>query len=520
MPTNYAPRPFGGPVPYTITNPTYIITVGGEPRFVEAGSLHIAGSIGRRSEASFAVKTDAPTYFLEDTQVAIRDTSNNLVFTGYLAAPKYKKPGFEKILEHSLSAVDKHRLADKRRVAATFTNFTGAYIAQWLLDNILEAEGVTRGQIYDGSTCSDQLICSDTLYASEAVGTIPSAIFAYCKVSEALDAIVKAISSSGVPYYWQIDQYGKLWVVPYDAVVNSTIIDGSQIDEVGSPPTVTRTNPSYRNTQIVLSGTAETVQQTETRKGDSNNQSWTMSYALSRVPTVTVNSTSKTVGIRGVDSGKDFYWSKGEFEITQDSAGVKLTSTDTLQVVYIGQYPSVVIASNSAQIASDAAIDGSTGIVEEVESDSTLVSLDAELNTASALLTRYAVQSPIVLEFSTMQAGFAQGQLVTIDLPDYGINNTQMLIEDISASDSDGLNIWYRIKAVSGPSDQSWVEFFGNLVKTNQQANSINLGTSTIVTIVQQFSAGMTISASFTPVATACPIVGNSTICSDSLIVC
>lgn len=512
----YALRAFGAPVWYSDDGCPFVL-IGGQAYSSQAGSLSIDSAIGRRSTASLTVRTDAPTYFPEDSQISIYDGNTTLIFSGYLTAPQYGKPGFQKVLYHQLTACDKHRLADKRRVSASFVGFTGAYIARWLVDNILVQEGIAIGNIYDGSTCSDTLICSDTLLCSEAVGVIDSIAFDYCTVSEAYDAVVKGISSSGVPYYWQINYNSTLDLVPYDAIINSTVIDGSLIDQVYNPPIVTRANPVYRNTQIIKGGTAETVLQNETRIGDGNTQSWPMRYAISQVPTITVNSIAKTVGIRGIDTGKNFYWSKGQFEITQDSAGTKLTSSDTLAVAYIGLYNNVAIVADSAQIALEASIDGSSGIVEEVE-DLPLTSLSSQLDVAGARLTRYAVQSPPAFEFSTLQTGFVQGQFMPVNIPDLSLN-VQMLIESVNASDSaDGFNIWYRIKAISGPSDTTWQAFWGEITKTDQ--NSQSSATTTITTISQSFSLGISIAVSFAPVVNACPIVGNSTLCGNSLFVC
>src|SRR5258708_32079543 len=107
-----------------------------------------------------------------------------------------------------------------------------------------------------------------------------------------------------------------------------------------------------------------------------------MYFDISTVPTVSVNTGGgyvvKTGGIKGVDTGKDWYWQKGSPLISQDSAGTKLRGSpnnDLLQVVYVGQYPTVIVSSNHAQITYEAGFDVTTGIVEEGEKDNTITSL-------------------------------------------------------------------------------------------------------------------------------------------------
>lgn len=501
----YALRAFGGPVIYS-DDSSYIVLIGGSPVFVQAGTLSIQRSIARRSQASFTVHTDTATHFQQYQQVAIYDKNTNLIFTGYITTPKEQKPGFQNSLVHSITCIDQHFLADKRRITASYTNKTCGYIVQDIVTNILSQEGVTIGQIYDGPTPSPMLYPSPTLYPGGNVGLIPLVTFTYAKVSDALDALATQASAAGVPYYWMIDEQKRFYFVPYTWTANANVVDGSLIDHKYNPPSVTRANPTYRNTQYIVGGTQQTLTQTEVRKGDGSTTAWPMSYALAQTPTITVNGSSKSIGIKGVDSGKDFYWAAGDPIIAQDSGGVKLTSSDTLQVVYIGEYPSTAITQDNAQIAYQASIDGTSGIIEDVQTDSTQTSLSNSLSLAGQLITKYATQA-ILCEFVTQQTGFAAGQLLTVNLPMHGLNNAQMLVENVTAWDQvDNFNIWYKVQAILGPYDNNWVAFFSKLLKQQEIANNINVGVSQSVALLQSFNGTVTISLSVTPSVYACPI--------------
>src|SRR5881396_3723929 len=78
--------------------------------FVVAGSLQIDSSIGRRSQASLTVYSDANTHFQQYQQVAIYDSNNVLVFSGYITNPQEQKPGFQSSLIHTLTCADQHFL--------------------------------------------------------------------------------------------------------------------------------------------------------------------------------------------------------------------------------------------------------------------------------------------------------------------------------------------------------------------------------------------------------------------------
>lgn len=492
---------------------SYVAMVAGVPQYVIASTLNVTSSIGRRSQANFMLRTSAGSHFQQYQQVSVYDKNGVLVFSGYIVNPKEQRPGPFSLL-HTIQCTDQHFLADKRVVAAIYTNATPGFIVNDLLSTILAAEGVTVGLIYDGTAVGNlfpntTLYPSLTLYPAENVGVIPNATFVYCTVAAALDELVKVASAAGVPYYWQIDQNKQLWFVPYTSVINSTLVDGLQIDDghaSGTAPTVTRANPTYRNTQYVLGGVAQTASQTETRKGDSNITAWTMDYDLATVPTITVNASAKTVGIKGVSTGKDFYWQKGSPVITQDSGGTKLTTSDTLQVIYTGQYPSVYVDQNSAQIAYELGLDGSTGIIEAVEADSTLSSAAEGLSEASTLLTRYSVQG-LILQFSTLTPGFDQGQLITVNLPMHGIYNQQLLIESVQASDqTDGYNIWYQVNAVLGPYDTTWVQFFSRMLSQRAPADSINIGVSQSLVIAVSGTISLSPTVTGSAVVYSCPL--------------
>lgn len=475
---------------------------------VEAGSLSLEGTVGRRSQAAFNLKTADAIHIRDYQQVTIYDNSNALVFSGYITTPKEEPPGFQPTLEHTISCCDQHYLADKRVVAASFTNRTCGWIAQWLVTNILAQEGVTIGQIYDGLEPSPTLYPSSTLYPQGNVGLIPQAIFVYCTAAQALDALVQQASAAGIPYYWMIDLNKKLWFVPYTAVVNSSVIDGTRADDgrlTGTKPSCTRANPKYRNTQYVLGGVAQTVQQNETIVGDGNKRSFPMGFALASAPTIVIGGVTQTVAIKG-SSGAQWYWAQGDDVLVQDSGQAPIANGATGTVTYIGQYPSVAIAQSGGDVTARANLDGTSGIVEAVATDNTLTSVSSGLSAAGQLLTRY-VPDGVILQFATQQTGFAAGQIVTVNWSRFGLYNASMLIEDVRATDSlDGLNIWFVVTAIQGPYDNNWTFFYAELVKQNAIANSINIGVNQQLTILASFTASVSPTATLTSMVTACPL--------------
>lgn len=492
------------PVRLRLTLPAhaYTATIGGQAVLIEQGTLLLDNAVGKRSTGSFTVHLQNPTtHFQQYEEVEVFDQNGVLVYSGYITSPVETKPGFQTSLEVAITVCDQHYLADKRVIADSYENQTCGFMVNNIVINILAQEGVTVGRI-------------------DAGPVVPSAVFVYCTVAQALDEIVKAASASGAPWYWQIDQNKKIWFVSYTAIVNSTVVDGTLVEMVNNPPQVTRANPLYRNTQYLLGGVAQTSSQSKTIKGDGVTSSWPMDYDLALVPTITVNSVTKTLGIKGLDTGKDFYWAKGDPIIAQDSSATKLISTDTMVVTYTGQYPIVSLVQNGPQITAQATLDSTSGEIDEVEFDTTISDVTSGITKASNLLTRYGVNGTLA-QFTTMATGYVQGQLITVNLPWFGLNSAQMLIEEVSLSDqTDGINIWYTIKAVQGPYDTTWVDFFGNLIVSNQLANSINIGVSQSLVILVSLLGSITPTALLNPTVHACPVPSATLFPSSTLFPC
>lgn len=474
---------------------TYRVNIGGVDVQSLAGSLNFSFSVGRKSQGRCTIKTDTNTFFQQYQKILIYDQSGTLAFSGYINTPTASLNLSKKSLIWTLQCTGQDYLAKKRVVAATYTNKTCGFIVQDIMTNILASEGVTRGNIYDGLTPSTTLYPATTLYPGGNVGLIPQAVFYYCKVSDALDALVTEASASGVPYYWMIDQNKKLYFVPYTTITGPSI-DTSKIDHKNNPPKITFANQNYRNQQYVTGGVAQTSSITETRQGDGKTRTFTLSYALASAPSAfTINGVSKTLGVKGT-SGSAYYWAQGDPVITQDSGQTLLTSSDTLSATYIGQYPNTVSVVNASQQTYQATVDGTSGINEEVENDNTITSASNAISEGSNLLTRFA-QKGIQFTFTTLQSGFIPGQLCSIDFPLFDLGTTQLLIENVTIADLDGYNIWYQVVGVIGPYDVSWVQFFSKLVAQVAPASSINIGSSTQTSILQQFTATLTPTATF-----------------------
>lgn len=349
--------------------------------------------------------------------------------------------------------------------------------------------------------------------------TINGATFAYVPVSQCINEIATRSN-----YLWYIDQFKKLYYVAPGTFTGPSITqDDVELDAVA----VTRTSPLYRNREFVTNINAVTATQTESRKGDGVTRSFTMSYPLANVPTVTVNGTAKTVGIKGVNtSGFDFYWALGDPVIAQDTGGTLLISTDTFQAVYTGQYIGIIQSDDTHQQSLQAALEGgtTTGIVEDAISAPEITSVTEGFQRANGLLAKFS-QSGLQVSFKTGKTGIYPGQLITVTLSDHNINAQQLLVENIAISDSlwgpDDFQLTYTVTCIVGPTNTTWTDFFTSILnKGNGFIDSINLGSNATLTVGVPFTENWSWGETITETVYACPIVGTATVGGAAANVC
>src|SRR5690606_21763127 len=83
---------------------------------------------------------------------------------------------------------------------------------------------------------------------------------------------------------------------------------------------VKRSKDRIRNVQYIRGGREASDPRTELFVGDGTRKTFTVSLPIASVPTVTVDGIPQTVGIRGLEGDRDWYWNKEQNEVSQDDA--------------------------------------------------------------------------------------------------------------------------------------------------------------------------------------------------------
>ncbi len=298
--------------------------------------------------------------------------------------------------------------------------------------------------------------------------TFEEVIINYRSLSFVFDTLAE---KSG--FIWFIDEGKQLFFIErttYTAAPFS--VESSDIvredDEMASD--LAESNPLYRNTQYLRAGKALTTEQTETfTTQDGTIEAFALGYPVAQEPTsIKEDAAGKTIGKKGIDTGKDYYWSKGESTII---AAVPPGAGVVVEVKYFGEYDLFVLAEDSDAIDTLKALEGGTGIVETVADDPGAITRDDALNAAVAKLSRYGITGR-QFSFPVRVWGLKPGQIVTVTYSEYGLAAAELLIETLEVYDFAPNELRYLVKAIEGPTLGDWTKFFKSL--SEQEANVLD----------------------------------------------
>jgi hypothetical protein len=386
-----------------------------------------------------------------------------ILFSGTIENVVKTTDGESGIIRCAITAVDYNQLCDRYLVTKVYVGWTLGAIVRDIVTTKLAVNGVSSGGVEEGPT-------------------IEKAVFNYKTVNECFNGLADLTG-----YVWWID-YGKvLNFVSRSSRVAPVDVTGGVNAHVQNF-TAESTRQAYRNTQYVPISHNLTDARTECFLGDGQNQTFTLAYPVGQrpesvfiwVPNVSLQ--AQTIGVRGKDTGKDFYWAIDTQEISQDETASPLTPLEVLKVTYRGTYPSVLKQTLPSEIASIQSMEGGDGVYEAIDADTAIETAAAGNEYALGLLRKYG-DFPDKVSFTTSINGFQAGQVVTVNMPRFGVNDSYF-ITNVTLHDVSGMYLLYDVQAVSGEGFASWVEYYKKLagVETALLTRQYLLNDSDVVT--------------------------------------
>lgn len=437
-------------------------------------SLSINWQLNSFGTASFQMVEKAVNLssFAQSGQEVLIEEDGTRIFGGRIKRIVKQTPNDLNLTEskawfHQIEAVCFGEHLRNLLAAKVYDNELAGDIIKDLLTTFAPSEGYTTTNVQDGPN-------------------ITRAVFNYQPVLTCIEEIAELTG-----YNFYVDCNKDVHFIPRQEMTAPVTMTDAAKNHISL--LIERSHENYRNSQVIRAGRDITDNITENFAGDGDRTTFTTAYPLAEAPTITVNTVSKTVGIRGIDTGKDWYWNSDDKEITQDDGGSVLTTSDTLSITYKGFFPLIVIADDPAEIASRATIEGGSGKYEEVTDDQRINVLDLAVDRAEGLLRRHG-EILEKLSITTNSAGLRPGQLLTINLTNYGINDEYM-IDSVSGQEIEGLGFTYSVEALSAEGFGGWIEFFKKLAGTGRK---YVIRENEIVTYMRRFTDQVTLTDSLT----------------------
>jgi len=437
--------------------------------YVLANTLNINDIINDQSTVDFKIFDKESTlynYIQKGLPISIYDGNFDKIFGGFVDSVEkiHSNISGNVAMEYTIMGIDNHYLVNKRKMIKAFINERVDLAVQWIVENILEDEGITIG-----------LISTTTKTISKS--------YNYVNTKDVLDEL-----SEYAACVWFIDCNKKLYFIynetyrtPFDLILDENCVcEYVKFDSFK----VSDENPEYRNQQYLTGSTNKSVLQTKTFKGDGETTSWGVGLPIIEKPTVYINDVEKTVGLNQSKQTYEFYWTENDNTISQDSAGTKLTSSDVLKVEYYGSYPIVVKSFSTSEIIRLAAIEGSSGIVEDISTDSNYNTEADALERVNILINTYGIESKTIT-YITRNSGIEAGQLQLIQSLKYDLND-YCLITQVNKVEVE-YEMEYAITAIKGPVSDYWTKQMLKISEAKARSLQNEINTSSVLLILFTF---------------------------------
>jgi hypothetical protein len=313
---------------------------------------------------------------------------------------------------------------------------------------------------------------------SGSPGNVTIAAPVGANIGQLLDQVVSLISTTTTAWYWTTDVW-RTFILATRATTSApwNVSDGSDLFAGSTPYQQSIVYSHNQLANIVYYIGQNTLISTliTTFTGTGSATVFNTPVPLGGAPTITLNAASQTVGVLGVDTGMQWYWSQGSTAITQATGGSPLGTSDVLVVTYLAEEPAVAQAPGTSLQALQA-IEGSSAIYNY----STSVTQPIFPNDLLALCEGYAAEygePATTCQFYTLRPGLAVGQLQTIALASAGVPSGSYLIATLSMSILDNMIVW-QYTAFGGANIGNAITALVQFI--NRQQSTLGIVTPTI----------------------------------------
>jgi len=386
---------------------------------------------------------DTFSFTVEDTNGATIEPLKEIYFyddTTYIWGGVIKTVDISKVnpirAVYSVKAEDFTALIERPLIIRSYEDKTIAQIVSSLITTYFSAYGITEG--------------------TNTISTVIKLItFNY----ENGDNVMNQLKNFG-NFQWNVDKDKVLSFTLINAITSTTALT----DELSLTKNLSADN--YRNTQYAKGKKKRTIYQSEkpmTPKPDGKTREFFSTYPIAEEPLIETNVNGagwveKTIGVRGLQTDKDFYWSYNDTQVSQDDAGTVLTDAnptdDEIRISYYGLIPLLVVSKDTAEVTEHGAIE------HYIYNKHLENSIDAK-NYVMTLLDKYANDADQI-SFTIQSKIYNVGEQIPITDSLLNISG-DFLAESCQWSPRGVDSINYTYKVLDGVALGGWEEFFKNL---------------------------------------------------------
>ena len=421
---------------------------------IKRDSIRVPDELNERNQVSFILRgspSDRPAIGQEVIMYE-DNTKTTKKFAGLIDDKLETELG--DFLKWDILCVGYESILDRFRAPESYTGRAAGYILKDLVSQFVPAaEGITTTNVENGPA-------------------IEKAVFGYdWTIAKCLDKL-----SDITGYFWYVDYDKDLHfedrtknAAPFNVDDDSDIYDFS----------VHNTREEYRNQQYIRAGNGVSIEISDSFVGNGEQRTWHVRKPFAEEPVITINPgeageivlTGADIGILDIETGKKYYWNKGETHIVQDDGETLLTISDTLKITYKYLFPIRAFAQDGVEIEARKAIEGNSGIYTHVEDRKSINNSDAAEQEATGLLAKYG-EIPEKINYMTFVNGLQAGQLQTITRSNHDIDG-EYLISSVSFQpigwNNGNIQYAYNVTTLSGDYIGGWIKFFRKMADAGKE---------------------------------------------------
>ena len=418
----------------------------------------ISEKVGNPTSSSFQVLVEEQGVPLSGDVVEFLTDNDDKLFFGILGIPKspsYSSPFEQKV--YSLTCQNGNSILQRRLANVSYSEKTMTEIVTDLYHRYIEPEGITMGTISEIDTPTFEVYNCKNMNLMSVMNELAGFI-------------------------------GGIWQITDERVFNFVKVDDfphcSKTLTLDNAPfgklQRTDTSRDLRTNQIIDGAFITTDPQTEVYVVTEDWTGFFTSFPILEKPSIWVNGVqvpSNAIGERGVEEEEDsilFFWAQNSNQVSVNNrytGSITIEEGDSVQIVYVGLAPVRYEVQNASKIEELAQRTGLSGIIDDLYTDSTIVTRQDAMNKAESLLMQFGEQKntiKCVTDVHTLQdAGFLLSDVNlytqwTFAIPEFDMNGeyviTEKTIEPLRQDDDDSLKITLTFM------DRNFVQSYGETI--------------------------------------------------------